>query len=91
MSRARRLQAARRAGEDRLAGLRLRQLQVAEALREREDQAVTEVIGAERCGLHGHDECTRCMPPDVYYRWQVAHDLVSIFYLPDYWARRRAT
>jgi hypothetical protein len=87
MIRAGRLQAARHAGE---AGLRLRQLQVAEALREREDQAVTEVIGAERCGLHGHDECTRCMPPDVYYRWQVTHDLVSIFYLPDYWARGRS-
>lgn len=91
MSRAKRLQAARRAGEDKPAWAAATPLQVAEALREHEDQAVTEVIGAERCGLHGHDECTRCMPPDVYYRWQVAHDLVSIFYLPDYWARRGAT
>jgi hypothetical protein len=26
------------------------------------------------------------MPPDEYYRWQIQHDEINIFYLPDYWA-----
>jgi hypothetical protein len=57
MSRAKRLHAARRVGEERLAGLRQRQLQqIAEALREHDYQAVTEVIGPRGVG------CTATLP-----------------------------
>jgi hypothetical protein len=45
---------------------------------------------AAPCTLHGQAECLRCMPPDEYYRWQIAHDQIGLFHLPSYWALQRA-
>ena len=40
-----------------------------------------------KCVSHDTEECLKCMPPDEYYRWQIQHNLISIFYLPAYWGQ----